>query len=88
MLSYQGLGSVNATATLWLHPVLNPPLLTDEPVDLSRHCVQVLQDGSLAPLFDMYGGKSTLELMEEIFTNKLVGKSPWQRRSSRRLDDR
>lgn len=49
---------------------------------------QVLQDGSLAPLFDMHGGKSTLELMEEIFSNKAVGRSPWQRRSSRRLDDR
>lgn len=48
----------------------------------------MLQDGSLAPLFDVHGGKSTLELMEEIFSNKVVGRSPWQRRSSRRLEDR
>ncbi|XP_041815752.1 protein Shroom3 isoform X2 [Chelmon rostratus] len=49
----------------------------------------VLQDSSLAPLLDTWGGKSTVELMEEIFPNSsLVGKSPWQRRGSSRLDDR
>lgn len=47
------------------------------------------QDSSLAPLLDTWGGKSTVDLMEEIFPNsKLVDKSPWQRRGSSRLDDR
>ncbi|XP_036973380.1 protein Shroom3 isoform X2 [Acanthopagrus latus] len=54
---------------------------------LARQLVQ--QDISLAPLFDMWGAKSTIELMEEIFPNSiLVGKSPWQNRGSSRLDDR
>ncbi|XP_038590045.1 protein Shroom3 isoform X2 [Micropterus salmoides] len=49
----------------------------------------VLQDRSLAPLLDTWGGKSTVELMEEIFPNsKTVGNSPWQRRGSSQLDDR
>ncbi|XP_020495687.1 protein Shroom3 isoform X1 [Labrus bergylta] len=49
----------------------------------------VLQDNSLAPLLDTWGGKSTVELMEDIFPNsRVVGKSPWQRRGSSRLDDR
>ncbi|XP_073334647.1 protein Shroom3 [Pagrus major] len=49
----------------------------------------VLQDISLVPLFDMWGAKSTIELMEEIFPNsRLVCKSPWQHRGSSRLDDR
>ncbi|XP_044029263.1 protein Shroom3 isoform X4 [Siniperca chuatsi] len=49
----------------------------------------VLQDPSLAPLLDTWGGKSTVELMEEIFPNgRLVGKSPWQCRGSSRLNDR
>ncbi|XP_070706371.1 protein Shroom3 [Pempheris klunzingeri] len=49
----------------------------------------VLQDGSLAPLLDTWGSKSTVEIMEEIFPNsRLVGKSPWQRRGSNRVDDR
>ncbi|XP_076614705.1 protein Shroom3 isoform X1 [Chaetodon auriga] len=49
----------------------------------------VLQDSSLAPLLDTWGGKSTVELMEEIFPNsRLVGESPWQRRGSGQLDDR
>ncbi|TMS08618.1 Protein Shroom3 [Larimichthys crocea] len=49
----------------------------------------VIQDSSLAPFLDTWRGKSTVELMQEIFPNsKLVGKSPWQRRGSSRLDDR
>lgn len=49
----------------------------------------VLQDRSLASLLDTWGGKSTVEVMEEIFPNsKIVGRSPWQRRGSSRLDDR
>uniref|UniRef100_A0A8C4DZS9 Shroom family member 3 n=1 Tax=Dicentrarchus labrax TaxID=13489 RepID=A0A8C4DZS9_DICLA len=49
----------------------------------------VLQDSSLAPLLDTWRGKSTVELMEEIFPNsRLGGKSPWQRRGSSRLADR
>ncbi|XP_032396199.1 protein Shroom3 isoform X2 [Etheostoma spectabile] len=49
----------------------------------------VLQDRSLAPLLDTWGSKSTVELMEEIFPNiRLVGKSPWQRRGSSRLEER
>ncbi|XP_028457438.1 protein Shroom3 isoform X1 [Perca flavescens] len=49
----------------------------------------VLQDRSLVPLLDTWGGKSTVELMEEIFPNiRLVGKSPWQRRGSSRLEER
>lgn len=49
----------------------------------------VLQDSSLAPLFDTWDGKSTVELMEEIFPNsRLVGRSPWHRRGSKLLDDR
>ncbi|KAK1883423.1 Protein Shroom3 [Dissostichus eleginoides] len=47
----------------------------------------VLQDSSLAPLLDTWGGKSTVELMEETFQNsRLVGNSPWQ--GSGRLEDR
>lgn len=47
----------------------------------------VLQDASLLPLLDTWGGKSTVELMEEIFPNsKLISKS--QRRGSTRLEDR
>ncbi|XP_041666406.1 protein Shroom3 isoform X2 [Cheilinus undulatus] len=49
----------------------------------------MLQDGSLVPLLDTWGGKSTVELMEDIFPNsKVGGKSPWQRRGSSRLDER
>ncbi|KAG8010943.1 Protein Shroom3 [Nibea albiflora] len=49
----------------------------------------VMQDSSLAPFLDTWRGKSTVELMQEIFPNsKLVGKSPWHRRGSSRLDDR
>ncbi|XP_034751390.1 protein Shroom3 isoform X2 [Etheostoma cragini] len=49
----------------------------------------VLQDRSLAPLLDTWGSKSTVELMEDIFPNiRLVGKSPWQRRGSSRLEER
>ncbi|XP_078127741.1 protein Shroom3 isoform X3 [Sander vitreus] len=49
----------------------------------------VLQDRSLAPLLDTWGGKSTVELMEEIFPNiRLVGKSPRQQRGSSRLEER
>uniref|UniRef100_H3CBT2 Shroom family member 3 n=1 Tax=Tetraodon nigroviridis TaxID=99883 RepID=H3CBT2_TETNG len=45
----------------------------------------VWRDSSLAPLLDMFGVKSTMELMEEVFTpnSRLGGKSPWQRRGSR-----
>lgn len=54
---------------------------------LSASCyrVQVLQDSSLAPLLDVFGLKSTVELMEEVFTpnSRLGGKSLWQRRGSR-----
>ncbi|XP_033989036.1 protein Shroom3 isoform X3 [Trematomus bernacchii] len=47
----------------------------------------VLQDSSLAPLLDTWGGKSTVELMEETFPNsRLVGNSLWQ--GSGRLEDR
>uniref|UniRef100_A0A671VC31 Shroom family member 3 n=1 Tax=Sparus aurata TaxID=8175 RepID=A0A671VC31_SPAAU len=54
---------------------------------LARQLVQ--QDISLAPLFDIWGAKSTIELMEEIFPNsRLVGKSPWQHRGSSQWDDR
>ncbi|XP_053196500.1 protein Shroom3 [Scomber japonicus] len=43
----------------------------------------VSQDSSLAPLLDTWGGKSTIELVEEIFPNsRLGGKLPWQRSSS------
>ncbi|XP_068190196.1 protein Shroom3 isoform X2 [Antennarius striatus] len=49
----------------------------------------VLTDSSLAPLLDTWGNKSTVERMEDIFTNrKPAGKSPWQQRASIRLDDR
>ncbi|XP_029300826.1 protein Shroom3 [Cottoperca gobio] len=49
----------------------------------------VLQDRSLLPILETWGGKSTVELMEETFPNsRLVDKSPWQRRGSSRLDDR
>ncbi|KAM4527733.1 protein Shroom3 isoform 2-T2 [Odontesthes bonariensis] len=47
----------------------------------------VFQDPSLAPLLDTWGGKSTVDLMEEIFPNsRLTGKS-WQHRGAR-ADDR
>ncbi|XP_010767120.1 protein Shroom3-like [Notothenia coriiceps] len=47
----------------------------------------VLQDSSLAPLLDTWGGKSTVEFMEETFPNsRLVGNSLWQ--GSGRLEDR
>ncbi|KAK5879428.1 hypothetical protein CesoFtcFv8_024729 [Champsocephalus esox] len=47
----------------------------------------VLQDSSLAPLLDTWGGKSTVELMEETFPNsRLVANSLWQ--GSGRLEDR
>uniref|UniRef100_UPI003AAECD5B protein Shroom3 n=1 Tax=Centroberyx gerrardi TaxID=166262 RepID=UPI003AAECD5B len=53
---------------------------------LSRQLV--LRDRSLAPLLDTWGGKTTVELMEEIFPSiGLAGKSPWQRRGSSHLDD-
>ncbi|KAM8872719.1 protein Shroom3 isoform 1-T1 [Synchiropus picturatus] len=49
----------------------------------------VLQERSLAPLLDTCGGKSTVELVEEIFVNsKSGGKASWQRRGSKRLDHR
>ncbi|XP_067431168.1 protein Shroom3 isoform X1 [Thunnus thynnus] len=49
----------------------------------------LLQDRSLAPLLDTWGGKSTLELVEEIFPNsRLGGKLPWQRRGSSQLEER
>ncbi|KAM9841125.1 protein Shroom3 [Aulostomus maculatus] len=49
----------------------------------------VLRDPSLAPLLDTWGGKSTIKLLEEIFSNRgLGGKMQWQHRSSTRLDDR
>lgn len=54
---------------------------------LSASCcrAQVLQDSSLVPLLDVFGLKSTVELMEEVFSpnSRLGGKSPWQRRGSR-----
>ncbi|XP_072227499.1 protein Shroom3 isoform X2 [Leuresthes tenuis] len=43
----------------------------------------VLQDPSLAPLLDTWGGKSTVDLMEEIFPNS---RQTWQHRAS--ADDR
>ncbi|XP_035802118.2 protein Shroom3 isoform X2 [Amphiprion ocellaris] len=47
----------------------------------------VLQDPSMLPLLDTWGGKSTVELMEDIFPNsKLISKS--QRRGSTQLEDR
>ncbi|XP_026153784.1 protein Shroom3 isoform X2 [Mastacembelus armatus] len=49
----------------------------------------VLQDCSLAPLLDTWGGKSTIELMEEIFpNNRLVGTSQSQQKHTRQLDNR
>ncbi|CAI5666246.1 unnamed protein product [Oreochromis niloticus] len=49
----------------------------------------VLQDPSLAPLLDTWGGKSTIELLEEIFPNsKLFGKSQWTHGGSGQEDDR
>ncbi|XP_063745311.1 protein Shroom3 isoform X2 [Eleginops maclovinus] len=49
----------------------------------------VLQDSSLAPLLDTWGGKSTVEFMEEIFPNsRSVGNSTWQGSGSSRSEDR
>nr|XP_020456791.1 protein Shroom3-like isoform X2 [Monopterus albus] len=49
----------------------------------------VLQDCSLAPLLDTWGGKSTVELMAEIFPDsKLVGTSQMQCKDSSQLNDR
>uniref|UniRef100_A0A1A7WUF7 Shroom family member 3 n=2 Tax=Iconisemion striatum TaxID=60296 RepID=A0A1A7WUF7_9TELE len=46
----------------------------------------VLQDPSLAPLLDTWGGKSTVELMEEIFSNnRLTDKS--QKHPDERIQD-
>ncbi|XP_030598856.1 protein Shroom3 [Archocentrus centrarchus] len=48
----------------------------------------VLQDASLAPLLDTWGGKSTIELLEEIFPNsKLISKSQWTHRGSGQVDE-
>ncbi|XP_076020035.1 protein Shroom3 isoform X2 [Genypterus blacodes] len=48
----------------------------------------VLQDRSSAPLLNLWGETTTVELMEEIFSNtKGVGKLAWQRRGSSRLDN-
>lgn len=46
---------------------------------------QVLQDGSLAPLLDVFGVKSTVELMEEVFTpnSRLGDISLWKHSGSR-----
>ncbi|XP_029372507.1 protein Shroom3 isoform X2 [Echeneis naucrates] len=49
----------------------------------------VLQDSSLAPLLDTWMGKSTVELMEEIFPNsKLFDKLQWQHKCCGCLNNR
>ncbi|KAM9820810.1 protein Shroom3 [Neosynchiropus ocellatus] len=78
-----------AKQTLGIEYLL-PPKREKTPEDMRVESMArqlVLQERSLAPLLDTCGGKSTVELVEEIFANsRSGGKASWQRRGSKRLD--